>query len=109
MGNDDAGQILANGLVLIPLTGEGEDLDDVIGSLSTDAAHEEGVEYVKSSLIPAAEEEDDGEESDGEEVEEHTLANGKTYYLGSDGTLYDMETQEVAGTLYEETNSIATV
>jgi hypothetical protein len=28
-------------------------------------------------------------------VEEHTLADGTTYYLGSDGTLYDVETQEV--------------
>ena len=37
---------------------------------------------------------------------EHTLADGTVYYLGSDGTLYDTETQEVAGTLDEETNTL---
>lgn len=103
VGNDDVGQILANGLAGIDTTqvDEEEDLDDILGSLSTDAVHEEKAVVVNETLA-----EDDGEESDGEEVDEHTLANGKTYYLGSDGTLYDMETQEVAGTLDEETNSL---
>ena len=107
VGNDDVGQILANGLAGIDTSqqDEEEDLDDILGSLSTDAVHVEEAETVKSSLIPADEDDADSDD-EGEEVEEHTLANGKSYYLGSDGTLYDMDTQEVAGTLDEETNSL---
>ena len=48
--------------------------------------------------------EEDGD--DGESVEEHEVADGTKYYLGSDGTLYDVETQDIVGTLNEETNSL---
>jgi hypothetical protein len=56
-----------------------------------------------NTLIEKKEEE---EEEEGDEVEEHTLANGQTYYLGPDGTLYDMETEEIKGTLDIDTNSL---
>ena len=105
VGNDDVGQILANGLAGIDTTEEDDtSLDDVIGSLSTDAVHVEDAVVVNDTV---AEEVDDAEsDDDGEEVEEHTLANGQSYYLATDGTLYDMESQEIVGTLDEETNSL---
>ena len=51
-------------------------------------------------------EEDEEDEEDGESVEEHTLADGTVYYLGSDGTLYDTESHEIAGTLNSENNTL---
>ena len=41
------------------------------------------------------------------EVEEHTLADGSAYYLRSNGAMYDMVTQEFAGTHDVENNTLS--
>lgn len=116
LGNDEIGEILAQGLA----SGQdnaapAESLDTMLETLGADetpqdgkvgqsnTTPEEGVEYVKSSLIP--QDEGDAEsDDDEEEVSEHTLADGSTYYLGSDGTLYDTDSHEIVGTHDAENN-----
>jgi len=96
LGNDEVGQILAEGVDALEID---DGLDDMIAELST----EEVVSEVEQS---AAKSEDVADDEDGESVEEHEVADGTKYYLGSDGTLYDVETQDIVGTLNEETNSL---
>ena len=106
LGNDEVGQILAQGLTNATSSTDTvvESVDDIIAGL--DSSNSETL--VKSALIPddSAEMHASEEEEDEEEVEEHTLADGSVYYLGSDGTLYDMETSQIAGTLNSETNTL---
>ena len=106
LGNDEVGQILAQGLTNATSSTDTvvESVDDIIAGL--DSSNSEA--FVKSALIPddSAEMHGSEEEEDEEEVEEHTLADGSVYYLGSDGTLYDMESSQIAGTLNSETNTL---
>jgi len=87
LGNDEVGDILSEGF------GGDNELDDMIAELN----NEEAVSFVIDDV---------SDEQDGESVEEHEVADGTMYYLGSCGTLYDMETHNTVGTLNEETNSL---
>ena len=98
LGNDAVGQILAEGVGALEID---DGLDDMIAELST----EEVVSEVEQSTAKSEDVTND-EDGDGESVEEHEVADGTKYYLGSDGTLYDVETQDIVGTLNEETNSL---
>jgi len=74
-----------------------------------DLSSEEVVTEVEESVAKSedvSDEQDGDDDEDGESVEEHEVADGTKYYLGSDGTLYDMETQDIVGTLNEEANSL---
>ena len=108
LGNDEVGQILAQGLANASSTSTTEEnpVDSILSELSSSNTET----YVKSALIPqdapAEPEEEEEDEEDGESVEEHTLADGSVYYLGNDGTLYDTESHEIVGTLNSENNTL---
>jgi hypothetical protein len=103
LGNDEVGQILAEGFA-------GDNgLDDMIADLSSEEVVTEVEQSVAKSedAVEVEQDDEDGDDDeDGESVEEHEVADGTKYYLGSDGTLYDVETSCILGTLNEETNSL---
>jgi len=105
LGNDEVGQILAQGLAateekVAPVE---ESLDNMISGLSDETV----VNTTSIEGVSGENQLEEGEEEeDGESVEEHTLADGSVYYLGSDGTLYDTESHEIAGTLNIDDNTL---
>lgn len=106
LGNDEVGQILAQGIAATEKTVAPveESLDNMISGLSDETVvNTPSNDGVPGETLVEEEEEDD---EDGESVEEHTLADGTTYYLGSDGTLYDTESHEIAGTLNTDDNTL---
>ena len=105
LGTDEVGEILAQGLGLDQVSdGHAESLDTMLDTLGVDDVVAEGMpqdgKVGQSNTLPEVQDEEDDEE----EVSEHTLADGSSYYLGSDGTLYDTESHEIVGTHDAEKN-----
>ena len=79
-----------------------------------DGASVDGQEDEEESVVSGVtdatglEELDDAEDEDEQEVEEHTLADGKKVLKSDDGTLYDPESFEELGKLNEADNTLVT-